>query len=396
MRIALLSVHGDPALQAGGKDAGGMNIYVREVAQRLQNQGIQVDIYTRKHDRINEIEDSFINMNLVYIEAGSISAQKVGIYSHLEEFANNVVTYANSNNLNYDLIYAHYWLSGVAAIELKKLWKIPIVTSFHTIQEIKQESFPYNPDDPERARQERLVSDNSDAIVVWSKHEKNFIIDHFNIDPKKLIIIPPGVDIEIFRPMNKLKARKYLNINAKSKIMLFVGRLERLKGLDVLLEAISMIDNQDTNLLVVGGTYNIEEVTRLKNISSSLGLTNKVHFIGAVNRNELKYYYNSADLCVLPSYYESFGLAALEAAACGRPVIASKKGGLSSIVRDKVTGYLLQWRCPGPFVEKIEILLNNNELRTSMGLQARKHSEKLTWDSSIQSLKILFIKLTSS
>ena len=396
MRIALLSVHGDPKLQAGGKDAGGMNIYIREVVEKLINSNVEVDVFTRDHNRKNEIEGHFTNVNVNYIKAGESYIDKVGIFDHIDQFVEGVNEFKKLKNIQYDLIFAHYWLSGVASLKLKKIWNIPVITTFHTMQEIKQEAFPFNIDDPQRETQEKLVSQESDALVVWSKHEKNFIASNYKVDPKKIYIIPPGVDLELFKPIDQKEAREEINIQNDLKVILFVGRLERLKGLDTLLEALSMIDQEKINLLVVGGLYNISEVTRLKKLCNEFNLLEKVHFIGSINRTDLKYYYNSSDICVLPSYYESFGLSALEAAACGVPVVASKKGGLSSIVIDKKTGYLLQWRCPGPFVEKLEILLQSKDLRKSMGKNARQHAEKLNWDESINSLKHLFNKLTSN
>ena len=396
MRIALLSVHGDPKLQAGGKDAGGMNIYIREVVEKLINSNVEVDVFTRDHNRKNEIEGHFTNVNVNYIKAGESYIDKVGIFDHIDQFVEGVNEFKKLKNIKYDLIFAHYWLSGVASLKLKKIWNIPVITTFHTMQEIKQEAFPFNIDDPQRETQEKLVSQESDALVVWSKHEKNFIASNYKVDPKKIYIIPPGVDLELFKPIDQKEAREEINIQDDLKVILFVGRLERLKGLDTLLEALSMIDQEKINLLVVGGLYNISEVTRLKKLCNDFNLLEKVHFIGSINRTDLKYYYNSSDICVLPSYYESFGLSALEAAACGVPVVASKKGGLSSIVIDKKTGYLLQWRCPGPFVEKLEILLQSKDLRKSMGKNARQHAEKLNWDESINSLKHLFDKLTSN
>jgi len=394
MKIALISVHGDPVLQAGGKDAGGMNIYIREVAERLVGEGVDVDVFTRMHDRHEEIEESLINFNVVYIKAGEESLDKLGIFSHLDTFVNEVDKYSKDNNKDYDLIYAHYWLSGVVALKLKKLWLKPVVTSFHTIQEIKQEAFPFNIDNPVREREERSVSKGSDAIVVWSDHEEKFIEEKFKINSRNIEVIPPGVDVDIFKPEDKSESRKIINISQDEKVILYVGRLERLKGLDTLLEAISLLEQRDINLLVVGGLYNLEELSRLKKICRNLDLDQNVHFIGSINRKELKYYYNSSDLCVLPSYYESFGLSALEASACGIPVIASKRGGLSSIVLDKKTGYLLQWRCPGPFVDKLEILLSNRRLRDSMGTAARNHAMSLSWDNTIGKLMDLFNKLT--
>ena len=395
MKIALVSVHGDPRLQAGGKDAGGMNIYIREVVEKLSNSSVEVDVFTRDHNRKNEIEGHFSDINVNYIHAGDNSLDKVGIFNHIDEFVEGVNDFKNKNNKSYDLIFAHYWLSGVASLRLKKLWNVPVVTTFHTIQEIKQEAFPFNHDDPHRESQEKFISKNSDALVVWSKHEKNFIQSNYDVDSGKIFIIPPGVDLELFKPISKDKARKEIKIANDLKVILFVGRLERLKGLDTLLEALSMIEQEKINLLVVGGLYNISEVSRLKKICNELNLSEKVHFIGSINRSDLNLYYSSSDICVLPSYYESFGLSALEAAACGIPVVASKKGGLSSIVIDKKTGYLLQWRCPGPFVEKLEILLKSKDLRESMGKNARQHAENLNWEESINSLKKLFHKLTS-
>ena len=396
MRVALISVHGDPNLQAGGKDAGGMNIYIREVVEKLSYSGFEVDVFTRDHDRKNEIETHFSKINIKYIKAGNNSLNKVGIYNHIDEFVEGVNKYKIQNNLSYDLIFAHYWLSGAASLKLKKIWGVPVITTFHTMQEIKQEAFPYNIDDPQRQAQEKNISQESDALVVWSEHEKNFIQTKYNVPSKNIYIIPPGVDLDLFKPEDQDQARKEINIDSDLKVILFVGRLERLKGLDTLLEALSMIDQDEINLLVVGGLYNISEVSRLKKMCNEYNLSEKVHFIGSINRSDLKYYYNSSDICVLPSYYESFGLSALEAAACGIPVIASKKGGLSSIVVDKKTGYLLQWRCPGPFVEKLEILLKSKDLRKSMGTNARKHAEKLNWEDSINNLKYLFNKLTSN
>ena len=396
MKIALISVHGDPNLQAGGKDAGGMNIYIREVVEKLSSSGVEVDVFTRDHDRKNEIEVHISKLNVKYIKAGDNSLDKIGTFNHIDEFVQGVDDYKIQNKLNYDLIFAHYWLSGAASLRLKKIWKVPVITTFHTMQEIKQEAFPYNIDDPERQAQEKIISKESDAIVVWSEHEKNFIQTKYNVPSKNINIVPPGVDLDLFKPTDQDEAREEINIDKDLKVILFVGRLERLKGLDTLLEALSMIDQDEINLLVVGGLYNISEVSRLKKICNEYDLSEKVHFIGSINRNDLKYYYNSSDICVLPSYYESFGLSALEAAACGIPVVASKKGGLSSIVIDKKTGYLLQWRCPGPFVEKLEILLKSKDLRKSMGMNARKHAEKLNWDVSINNLKQLFNKLTSN
>jgi len=395
VKVALISVHGDPALQAGGKDAGGMNIYIREVAQRLKSEGIEVDIFTREHNRQEELEDEFKVLNIIYINAGDPSIDKTGIFSYLDKFVEGVLNYSSRQNQPYELIYAHYWLSGVVAIELKNAWNVPIITSFHTMQGIKRETFPFNKDNQEREKQERIISLQSDSIIAWSLHEKKFIEQNFGVKSSKISVIPPGVDLDLFHPINIQEARRKIHMQEDERTILYVGRIERLKGLDMLLKALSQIQHKDTFLYVIGGTNNTEEVNRLKKICIDLNLNEKVHFIGSISRAQLKYYYNSADLYVLPSYYESFGLSVLEAAACGKPTIASKVGGLPSIIRDNETGFLLEQRSLGSLIKKIEILLNDKELSDTMGRAARKQAEKLNWGIAVNQLKNLFDKLTS-
>ena len=395
MKVALISVHGDPALQAGGKDAGGMNIYIREVAQRLKSEGIEVDIFTREHNRQEEVEEEFEALNIIYINAGDPDIDKTGMFSDLDKFVEGVLNYSSRQNQSYELIYAHYWLSGVVAIELKNAWNVPIITSFHTMQGIKRETFPFNKDNQEREKQERIISLQSDSIIAWSLHEKKFIEQNFGVKSSKISVIPPGVDLDLFHPINIQEARRKIHMQEDVRTILYVGRIERLKGLDMLLKALSQIQHKDTFLYVIGGTNNTEEVNRLKKICIDLNLNEKVHFIGSISRAQLKYYYNSADLYVLPSYYESFGLSVLEAAACGKPTIASKVGGLPSIIRDNETGFLLEQRSLGSLIKKIEILLNDKELSDTMGRAARKQAEKLNWGIAVNQLKNLFDKLTS-
>ena len=395
MKVALISVHGDPSLQAGGKDAGGMNIYIREVAHRLRSEGIEIDIFTREHNRQEELEEEFEALNIIYINAGDPDIDKTGMFSDLDKFVEGVLNYSSRQNQSYELIYAHYWLSGVVAIELKNAWNVPVITSFHTIQGIKKENFPFNKDNQEREKQERIISLQSDSIIVWSSHEKKFIEQNFVVKPSKISVIPPGVDLDLFHPINIQEARRKIQMQERIRTILYVGRIERLKGLDMLLKALSQIHHEDTFLYIIGGMYNAEEVNRLKKICIDLNLNEKVHFIGSISREQLKYYYNSADLHVLPSYYESFGLSVLESAACGKPSIASKVGGLPSIIKDNETGFLLEQRSLDSLIKKIEILLNDKELSETMGRAARKQAENLDWDIAINQLKNLFDKLTS-
>jgi D-inositol-3-phosphate glycosyltransferase len=192
------------------------------------------------------------------------------------------------------------------------------------------------------------------------------------------------------------KARQALGFG-NERILLYVGRLERLKGVDILLRATAALEHhEDVRLNIVGGGANSPEMERLKKLAHSLGLHDQARFFGSIPQDELPYHYAAADICVLPSYYESFGLAALEAAACGRPVVASRVGGLPSVVLDGRTGYLIPWRCPGPFVERLELLLTNDVLRREMGHAARRHAATLTWEAAGEGLARVFESVISA
>ena len=280
--------------------------------------------------------------------------------------------------------------------ELSIKFNIPHVTTFHTINDLKQRAFPFDENLPLRSENESLIANQVNHIVVWSNHEKESLISLYKVDPEKISIIPPGVDIEKFYPRDKKQCRKHLNLSLENKIILFVGRLEKLKGIDILIKVMSIIETSNTQLFIIGGEGNSPEVKRLKDLAVELNVRENILFLGSIPQDELVYYYGSSDICVLPSYYESFGLAALEASACGKPVVAFKVGGLPSIVLDGKTGYLVNWKCPGPFQEKIEVLLNNELLREQLGKKARIHSESLTWENSTKKLLNLLNEITSS
>ena len=397
MNIVIISVHGCPVRQAGEKDVGGMNVYILETAKRISNLGNKVDIFTRRHDpkdpKIIKLND---NLRLIHIDSGPIDAEKNELFSYLTVFSKEVEDFINNGDSFYNILSTHYWLSGVVGNELSKKFNIPHVTTFHTINDLKQRAFPFDEYLPLRSENESLIANQANHIVVWSNHEKESLISLFQVDPEKISIIPPGVDIEKFYERDKKYCREYLNLSLENRIILFVGRLEKLKGIDILIKVMSIIETSNTQLFIVGGEGNTPEVKRLKDLAVKLNVRENILFLGSIPQDELVYYYGSSDICVLPSYYESFGLAALEASACGKPVVASKVGGLSSIVLDGKTGYLVNWKCPGPFQEKIEVLLNNELLREHLGRNARIHSESLTWDNSTKKLLNLIKKITSS
>lgn len=260
--------------------------------------------------------------------------------------------------------------------------------------ELKRRGRPEESEVSERDDSEKQIARAADSIIVWTEDERQTVAEYCNTDPEKISVIPPGVDLSHFRPMSKQEARSHLGYGEEKNI-LFVGRLEPLKGVDRLINAVASLENAATiNLTVVGGDDNSTEKARLQAVASRMKLNSQVNFVGAIDQSELPIYYNAADVCVMPSYYESFGLAALEAAACGTPVVASEVGGLPAIVQDGETGYLVPVKRADVMAEKLCHLLSDDLARHRMGTAARNHAETLSWDQSAEKLYSRFRELT--
>lgn len=387
MHVAVITVHGCPLRQAGSKDSGGMNIYILEIAKRLAARGVQVDVFTRHHDPLDpQVVTLAPGARLIHLPAGAPSLDKTGVYELLPQFASQMRRFCVENRLNYDLVSTHYWLSGLVGMRLASEWGVPHTTSFHTMAEMKRRGRPEESEVEQRDTSELEIACSADSVVVWTDYEKEAVVDFCNVDPADVNVIPPGVDLSRFRPMSKRQAREHLGYGEEKNI-LFVGRLEPLKGIDILFRAVaSLEDPSSITLNVVGGDENSEEKARLQGIANRMKLTNSVRFIGSVTQDELPIHYNAADVCVLPSHYESFGLAALEAAACGRPVVASEVGGLPTIVKSGSTGFLVPAKQSDIMAERLCELLGDDMLQARMGTAARSHAESLSWDRSTDSL----------
>ena len=380
--------------QAGGKDSGGMNIYILEMAKRLAARGVQVDVFTRHHDSLDpQIVMLAPGARLIHLPAGPPLLDKTGVYELLPQFASQMRRFCVSNHLKYDIISSHYWLSGLVAMCLASEWGVPHTTSFHTMAEMKRRGMPEESEVAQRDIAETDIACSADSVVVWTEHERAAVAEYCEIDPAKIDVIPPGVDLIRFRPMSQRQSRDYLGYGDEMNI-LFVGRLEPLKGLDNLFRAVASFENPTkVTLNVVGGDENSQEKARLQTLASRMKLTQSVNFIGSISQDELPYHYSAADVCVLPSHYESFGLAALEAAACGRPVVASDVGGLPTIVKSGTTGYLIPANQSDVMAERLCELLKNDVLRYRMGDAARQHAETLSWDRSTDALLDNYRKL---
>lgn len=364
-----------------------MNIYILEMAKRLAARGVQVDVFTRHHDPLDpQVVTLAPGARLIHLPAGVPSLDKSGVYELLPQFTSQMRRFCIANRLSYDLVSTHYWLSGLVGMRLASEWGVPHTTSFHTMAEMKRRGRPEEMEVEQRDASESAVACSADSIVVWTNDEKDAIVDFCDIDPAKVSVIPPGVDLSRFRPMSRTQSREYLGYGEEKNI-LFVGRLEPLKGLDVLFRAVAALEDLgNITLNIVGGDDNSQEKARLQKLASRMKLTKNVRFIGSVTQGELPLHYNAADVCVLPSHYESFGLSALEAAACGRPVVASEVGGLPAIVRNGSTGFLVEPKHSDIMAERLCELLGDGMLRTRMGSAARTHAESLGWDRAADAL----------
>ena len=387
-RLAVLSFHGCPVARLGEKDTGGMNVYVLELARELGRRGTQVDVYTRYHDPQDpQIVELGEGARLIHLNAGPYYEAKENLHEYIPEFASKLFSFQRSQGIDYDLVHSHYWLSGRVGMILSSRWNVPQVATFHTLAKTKLRARAGEREPELRIRVEEQVLGSADAVVVSTEQEKEDLARLYQAPRHKIRVIPAGVDVELFHPVGKAKARQALGLDEKM-VILYVGRIEPLKGIDLLLNAFALLDNTaGTRLLVVGGRPGQDgELGRLKSMALELGIEDLVTFTGAVGHTELPDYYSAADVFVLPSYYESFGLAALEAMACGTPVVVSRVGGLKAFIKDGETGYLIPWRCPESFVQRLDMLLANPALRETMGKAARAKAQEMRWGGVADSM----------
>jgi len=343
-RVALLSVHSCPFGRIGGKDTGGMSIYVREVAHELGNQGFLVDIFTRRHGPehggVVELER---NVCLVHLKAGpERPIDKIQVYDHLREFAGGLEEFRSRNGIHYDLIYSHYWLSGWAGAQVQQSWAVPHIMMFHTVGALKNAGGVGEPEPELRIESERQLAKACERIIAPTEKEKGELVSRYGALPERIRVIPCGVNMDRFRPMDKKSARQRVGLGDE-KVILYVGRIEPVKGIERLLRAASYLDNdRGLRLVIIGGDEHARgEVERLKRLARDLHVEETVDFRGLVEHEALPHFYNAADVCAVASYYESFGLVALESLACGTPVVASDVGIMREIIRRDEMGCVL-------------------------------------------------------
>ena len=398
-RVAVLSYHTSPLATLGGREAGGMNVYVRELARELGARGVAVDVFTRRVSNASpDVQPIGPNVRVVQITAGPVEELAKGeLPEHVDAFARGVEAFRAGEGVAYDVVHSHYWLSGVAAADLASRWRVPHVAMFHTLGEVKNRARHTEHEPDRRIASEREIASSADRIVVASQHEKHLLTSLYGADPSRIAVVPCGVDLDMFTPMDREVARARLELSDSERVILFVGRIEPLKGIDILISAAAQLhEHENFIVLIVGGDeHATERIDELRGLARRLDVDHHISFVGAVRHEDLPLYYNAADVCVVPSYYESFGLVAVESMACGTPVVASRVGGLTSTVSDGETGYLIPWRCPEPFAERLELLLDNDELRASFGRAGREAVERFRWSNVADAVYELYEELIS-
>jgi D-inositol-3-phosphate glycosyltransferase len=394
--IAVISVHTSPLARPGTRDSGGMNVYIRELSRQLCRRAHTMDIFTRRTDpdlpQIVEIDE---RTRVIQVEAGPFGAEKGSLYRHLPQFRWGLIRFQEEQGRVYDLIHSHYWLSGWVGQALKSRWGVPLVIMFHTLGEAKNRAHFSEREPDYRIAGERLVAQGADRIICASEGERQVLIEHYGVSALRAIQVPCGVDTDHFRPRSLAGARRSLGLPLNEPLVLYVGRMEPLKGIDILLRAAAEMEGRFSLLVVGGDSKDAERKSELRRLAEETGIAERVFFRDAVSHERLPLYYNAADICVVPSYYESFGLVALEAMACGVPVVASRVGGLRETVRDGETGYLVPWRCPEPFAERLEMLLANEPLRRSLGSMARAAVERFRWSEVAARVEDIYHELVS-
>jgi D-inositol-3-phosphate glycosyltransferase len=393
MRIAMLSYHTCPLAILGGKDTGGMNVYVRELTRQLGQNGIHVDVFTRsQNEHVPQVShDLGFGNRVVHIPAGpQVPLPKQDLAGFLPDFVAGIQEFTRTKDLNYDLIHSHYWMSGIAAGDLKSVWNIPVVHMFHTLGVMKQRvaRTAGEIEGDHREKGERQVLRLADRIVAATLAELAQLQWLYQADTRKIVVIPPGVDLTHFYPIPADEAKAFIGIPPCDRMLLFVGRIEPLKGIDALIQALAIMRQNGVQvcLAVIGGDPDLspatlsDEMKRLQAMREQYGLQDTVAFLGRKSQNTLPYYYSAAEAVVVPSYYESFGMVALEAMACGTPVVASQVGGLAFLVQDGITGFTVPVDEPKALASRLTDLVQHPILQERMGHQAAIFAQDYGWE----------------
>jgi D-inositol-3-phosphate glycosyltransferase len=393
-RLAMLSLHTSPLVQPGAGDSGGMNVYVRELVSALAQAGVDCTTYVRRwRDDLPDVVAVEPGFRVVHIDAGPPDLPKEALPVVVDEFADRVMAHIEAHG-GVDVVHANYWLSGVAGHRMKHELGLPLVSTFHTLSRVKAEG-----GDREPARRERAEMDVigcADAICVSCTEEAKQLTRLYGVPPGRIEVVAPGVDHAFFAPGDRQGARRALGLG-DHPVLLFVGRIQPLKGVDVAVRALAHLRRPDAVLVIVGGASGLggeQEVEKLAAVVDEHDLGDRVRFVPPQPHHVLSSYYRAADVVLVPSRSESFGLVALEAAACGTAVVAAAVGGLLTLVDHGHTGFLVPGRDAEVFAAYTDELLSNERLAWEMGASAAERAAGYTWSVAAARLRRLYADLT--
>jgi D-inositol-3-phosphate glycosyltransferase len=398
-KIAVLAYHSSPLDEPGAGDAGGMTVYVKALARSLAERGVLTDIFTRAVSTTNQAATLSPGVRVVSIPAGPLARiareQQVRF---IDEFVTGVRAFAAAQRIQYELVHSHYWQSGLAGKALARAWGVPLVHSNHTLGRVKNKWLaPGDAPEPEtRLWGEAEVMSEADVLVASTDEEWEHLACLYGAPHDRLKTLHPGVDHLLFAPGPRHDARAQLGLAPDDAVLLCVGRIQRLKGLELAIRAVEELVpavGRQVRLLIVGGPSGrdgVAELERLRNLAVARGVADNVVFAGAQPHSRLPVFYRAADVVVVCSHTESFGLAALEAHACGIPVVATAVGGLKHIVRDGVSGFLVDRHDAAAFAGRLKTLLEDGALHTALSQAAFERSMMFSWDVAADAFLSLY------
>jgi D-inositol-3-phosphate glycosyltransferase len=381
----MFSVHSSPMGELGTRDTGGMSVYIRELARELSRHGHRVDIFTRSRAvRLVGARQLCDGVRLVHLPAGGAGPlQALALYPHLPDFSREFRDFYRRSGLHYDIIHSHYWLSAHVGSWVQEWWNIPHMITFHTLGAVKNLTGREAPEPDVRIRAERHLAATCTRVLTAAAREKNHLVQLYGVSAEKVGVVPCGVNLELFQPLEKAAARRRLGLPQDAAVVLYVGRLAALKGLDRLLTAVALLpERHGLHLLIVGGDGpHAPEAQSLRRLARDLGVDEQTALAGRVAHEALPAYYSAADVLAVPSHYESFGLVALESLACGTPVVATAVGAMESLVGDGATGRVVTETTPRAFADALASFLGRPRAATLSPSRIRASVEAFRWSA---------------